>query len=65
MQRPPAGVFLVRAWWEDGSFRARITCCLDINSPSEPRTGAVTAEPDEVGRLLAAWLRDFEQVTGE
>ena len=60
-QRPPVGIFLVRAWWEDGRFRARITSCLDINSTSEAQTQVVTAEPNEVSQHLAAWLRDLRE----
>lgn len=60
----PAGIFIVRAWREDGRFRARITSSLDINTESELQTEVATAEPAEVSRHLAAWLRDMEKNAG-
>lgn len=27
-------IFIVRAWWEDGRFRARITSSLDVSQHS-------------------------------
>jgi hypothetical protein len=56
---PRTGVFLVRAWSEEGRFRARITSCLDINSDIEPQVILVTADPEEVQRRLGIWLGDF------
>ena len=58
--RPPRGaVFLVRAWTEDKQFRARIRCSIEILSPTHPLVEAVTADPAEVHRLLAAWIDEL------
>jgi hypothetical protein len=51
-QRPKTAVFLARAWWEDGQFRARITYYVDIHA----ETRIVTADPAEVRQHLAIWL---------
>ena len=59
--QPRMGVFLVRAWWEEDRFRARVTSCLDINADAEPQVRSITAEPPEVQRWLATWLGAFEQ----
>lgn len=56
---PRTGVFLVRAWSEDGRFRARITSSLDITADAEPQVVLVTADPDEVQQRLGIWLGDF------
>ncbi|MFC5994078.1 hypothetical protein ACFQE5_07620 [Pseudonocardia hispaniensis] len=59
MTRPPrAAAFLVRTWWEDGRFRARITYVHDLHAESVPEVQVLTAEPDEVRRRFAAWLED-------
>ncbi|GJF01571.1 hypothetical protein [Pseudonocardia sp. D17] len=47
-------VFLVRVWWEDGDFRARIT--HDVGDGVVTRL--VTADPDEVVGELRAWLEE-------
>lgn len=59
MAVPRAGVFLLRAWWEDGHFRGRVTSCLDITASSDVRVSA-TAEVEEVLRRLDGWLHEFE-----
>ncbi len=48
-----AGVYVVRAWIEDGGFRARVSWSDDVLETEEE---AVTADPDEVRRLLDRWL---------
>ena len=56
-------MFLVRAWREEGRFRARLTWSLDIGAQRAPEFRVVAAEPAEVVRRLQAWLEDFERVT--
>jgi hypothetical protein len=51
-----SAAFVVRAWWEDGSFRARITYTTDIGSPQTEETQVVTANIDDVQQHLATWL---------
>jgi hypothetical protein len=58
-QRPDTAVFLARAWWEDGQFRARITYQVDIHAEPTAETRIVTADPAEVRRQLAIWLEEF------
>jgi len=55
-QRPRAALFLVRAWWEDGEFRARVTYSVEITSEVHQRT--VTADAAEIHRILAVWLHE-------
>jgi hypothetical protein len=58
-----SGVFLVRAWTEGHGFRARISC---VGDDGRPPTHEVTADADEVGRILHAWviaLRDSQHRT--
>lgn len=55
-QQPTAAVFLVRAWRDDGQFRARITSSVDITAASPPQTETLIANPEEVNGHLAAWL---------
>jgi hypothetical protein len=55
-QRPNTAVFLVRAWWEDGQFRARISYYVDIRSDPTEETRIVTVDPAEVRRHLEIWL---------
>jgi hypothetical protein len=57
-QQPRAAVFLVRAWWEDGQLRARISYYSNIHSESATETQIVTADPDEVRQHLALWLAE-------
>jgi hypothetical protein len=57
--RPATAVFLVRAWWEDGQFRARITYEVDILADPAVETRIVTADPAEVRRQMAVWLDEF------
>jgi hypothetical protein len=49
----------VRAWWEDGQFRARITYDVDIHAEPAAETRIVTADPAEVRQHLAIWLEEF------
>jgi hypothetical protein len=59
MQRPNTAVFLARAWWEDGQFRARITYYVDTHAEPAAETRIVTADPAEVRQHLAIWLDEF------
>jgi hypothetical protein len=63
-QQPRAAVFLVRAWWEDGQFRARISYYSNIHSEPATETQIVTADPDEVRRHLALWLTEATTTAG-
>lgn len=57
MEDQPAvrsGAYLVRAWIEDGSVRARITETLDITG--RHRTTHEVAGTDEIESLLRDWL---------
>lgn len=58
---PHVAVFVARAWWEDGQFRARVTYCVDIDSHEEVRF--VTADPDDLRRRLDRWLDDADAAT--
>jgi hypothetical protein len=55
-RRPHAAVFLVRAWWEDGEFRARITYHVNIDATPPDERQIVTADPEELHQHLATWL---------
>ena len=55
-QRPTAAVFVVRSWWEDGQFRARISYSTDAHSGPKGETQILTAHPDEVREHLTLWL---------
>lgn len=52
--RTQTAVFLVRAWREEGDFRARVRCTADVST--DPADERVTADPAEVRRLLDEWL---------
>jgi hypothetical protein len=54
-RRPHAAVFLVRAWWEDGEFRALITYHANIDATPPDERQIVTA-PEELHQHLATWL---------
>jgi uncharacterized protein (DUF1684 family) len=53
--RSRAAFFLVRAWHEDGRFRARVRYLTDI-TPDTAQIEVVTADPVEVRYHLAVWL---------
>jgi hypothetical protein len=55
-QRSNTAVFIARAWWDDGQFRARISFQVDIRAEPEAETQTVTADPAEVRRQLELWL---------
>jgi hypothetical protein len=55
-QRPNTAVFLVRAWWEDGQFRARISYYVNLHSEPAAETQILTADPAEVREHLGRWL---------
>jgi hypothetical protein len=54
-QLPTTGVFLARAWREDGQFRARISYQL-ITGTGVDEEHVLTADVDEVRRHLELWL---------
>ncbi|MGH3693545.1 MAG: hypothetical protein ACRDRX_06040 [Pseudonocardiaceae bacterium] len=58
-KQPTAAVFLVRAWRDDGQFRARITSSADITAEPPTQTEILIANPDDVGRHLATWLSEI------
>jgi hypothetical protein len=51
------GIFLVRAWHEEGELRARVSVCLDVNS--QPCREFLTADPTELHDQLSAWVREL------
>lgn len=53
---PNTAVFLARAWWEDGRFRARISYSANTRAEPDAETRLVTVDPADVGRHLAIWL---------
>jgi hypothetical protein len=53
-QRPPVGIFVVRAWHEDGQFRARVTRCDDVGDTETTET--LTANTEVVVGQLNDWL---------
>ncbi|TNC25714.1 hypothetical protein [Amycolatopsis alkalitolerans] len=64
MVRPPeAAAFLVRAWYEDGQLRARITYLVEPGSG--PHAQVTTADPAEVHRHLAEWLHAAGRATDD
>jgi hypothetical protein len=50
-------VLVIRAWFEGGELRARITHTRDIGSAATVTAGA--ASPEEVVRVVEQWLRTF------
>lgn len=58
-RQPSAAVFLVRAWRDDGQFRARITISTDITAEPSTQIEVLIADPDDVGRHLATWLNEI------
>jgi hypothetical protein len=58
-QQPTAAVFLVRAWRDEGQFRARITTSVDIAAEQPIQTEVLTANPDDVSGHLARWLSEI------
>lgn len=60
VRRPEAAAFLVRAWYEDGQLRARISYLVEAGTGPGPRVQVTTADPAEVHRHLAAWLRQAD-----
>ena len=52
--RPPYGIFFVRAWYEDDQLRARVTRYADVSAGR--RTELVTADVGELIRALHEWL---------
>lgn len=55
-------VFLVRACWEEGQFRARIRYYVDLDQGTAGETQIATAELDEVGWQLSNWLSEAASV---
>jgi hypothetical protein len=48
--------FLLRAWTDEGHFRARITAS---HGPDDPETVHFAADREEVMRCLREWLDEF------
>ena len=57
---PPVAIFYVRAWHEDGYFRARVSRCLDVTL-DEPMSESLTANPEDLAAQLADWLQALPQ----
>jgi hypothetical protein len=53
-RKPAIGIFIVRAWYEDDQFRARVTKCLDVDT--EPVGTLAVADLDELRSIFNAWL---------
>jgi hypothetical protein len=49
-----AAVFLVRAWWEEGALRARVTFRVDVVRAEE--VVMTTADANELHHLMDTWL---------
>ena len=58
-QRPPVGIFVVRAWHEDGQFRARVTRCDDVGATES--TELLTANTEDVIGQLEEWLANLAE----
>jgi hypothetical protein len=56
---PPIAVFFVRAWYEDGLLRARVSRTTDAQS--EPLADLLTSDPEELIRYLSYWLQEIDQ----
>jgi hypothetical protein len=56
---PPVAIFLVRAWFEDGRFLARIVRSTDLQL--ETSTKVLTTDPNELATQLDIWLHDLKQ----
>ena len=54
-------VLLIRAWTEDGAFRARITSSTEL-SPRDEQT-IFAATPDQVIAAVRAWMKQFTPKT--
>jgi hypothetical protein len=63
-QRPHAAVFLVRAWWENGQFRARISYSHNVEAARAEEAQVTTADPDEVRQYFARWLTEARRRRG-
>jgi hypothetical protein len=55
-ERLTTGAFLVRAWCEDGQFRARISYRVNTGPDSASPIEVLTADPGDVRRHLELWL---------
>jgi hypothetical protein len=58
-RQPRGALFLVRAWNEGDQFRARIWWSVGTLSDIHPWTEAVTADPENVHRLLGVWIDEL------
>lgn len=55
--RQPLAIFVVRAWDEQGQFRARVSRSYDIEV--EPTLEFVTANSSELLQYLEVWVREL------
>jgi hypothetical protein len=55
-QRLGTGVFVIRAWYEDEQFRARVSYRFVADAEAPAAAEVLTADPDEVRRHLELWL---------
>jgi hypothetical protein len=51
------GLFVVRAWYEDDQFRARVTRSADVGA--ETATQLATADINELDDYFHAWLAEL------
>lgn len=61
MNRLRPAAFLVRAWYEDRSFRARVSYFPGLDDGGQPAVQAITADPAELHDQLDAWLATLSQ----
>jgi hypothetical protein len=54
-----SGALVVRAWFEEGQLRARVTSTTDLRAPDE--TVVVAADRETVLAAVRAWLDALEQ----
>jgi hypothetical protein len=54
-----SGALVIRAWFEDGQLRARVTSTTDLRAPDE--TVVVAADREGVLAAVRAWLDALER----
>jgi hypothetical protein len=58
----PAGALVVRAWFEDGRLRARVTSTTDLSAPDE--TVELAGDREAVLAAVRRWLDALERARG-